>query len=956
VNYGIQDWPLMRTPDNVALADMINAMDIKWAYIDTSMRYTALNDNLAQWLDIDSEELVGKQVLEIIDEQGVKKLTPLWAKVLEGKTASIKDYITFVGHGPKFINLTYIPDIQDDKVIGFYACFQDSTEQNRTISILEGLHAYTSDTSLSFTEKINGLLSLGRTAFNLPLALISRISDDKYFVKYSSTPNGEISPGDTFDVNGTYCVHTLAADGPTAFNHAGNSEIKNHPCYKDFALESYIGTPLLVNGLRYGTLNFSGPEVTINEFTHNDLNLIQLLARWIGNELSRNSVEKSLNRQQKLLESMSQQGRIGAWELDLVKNTVYWSSMTKIIHEVPKDFVPDLEKGIFFYKEGYSRDRITEVIGHCIESGTPCHEELQLVTAKGNEIWVLATGNAEFENGVAVKIFGSFQDIDARVKTELELKLAKEEAEMAVRSKGAFLANMSHEIRTPMNGVIGMLNLLKNSSLTEEQLHYANLASTSGHSLINLINDILDFSKIEAGKLDLECIDFDLSILMGDFSESMAFSAQEKGLELVLDYKNNNSKFVKGDPGRLNQVLTNLTGNAIKFTHEGCIVISVEDRPHYSDANKCLLEFCVKDTGIGIDPKKQISLFEKFTQADDSTTREYGGTGLGLSIARQICMLMNGDITLSSELGKGSEFSFTIEMQMSDKNSETKFELSFENNKIVLFSEVDEIRSIACAQLKRMGANQVECLSLQKSKNPAELVTDSTQILIIDIPVKKQLDIKKLDGLIKYAAGKPCTSILLSEISKCEALKQQYGSQVDVIIPKPLTPHELIRFMRQFKQDPGGLNKMFSSIDVKDEIQPSKALAMKRFTKLLLVEDNLINQEVAKELLLDMGYTADIANNGQEALNILNDNQSDPYDVILMDCQMPEMDGYQATEGIRIGQAGAEYLNVPIIALTANAMKGDKQKCLDAGMDDYLSKPIDPVKLEAKLDHYLRKR
>jgi signal transduction histidine kinase/CheY-like chemotaxis protein len=952
----------MINPDKSTLSHIIDSMDLMWAYIDQTKHYQAVSPKLAKWLKADPLSFVGKKVSDVLSQDSIEKLTPIWDQVLLGKTVTLKDYITYLGHSRRFIHLVYIPELKDGKVVGFYACFHDNTEQNRTIDILLGLHSYTSDTSLTFTEKINGLLTLGRSAFNLPLALISRIVGDNYLVKYSSTPNGEISPGDSFNVNGTYCVHTLKADGPVAYNHAGISEIKNHPCYLDFGLESYIGTPLIVNGLRYGTLNFSGPGVTEDEFSNTDFKLIQLLAQWIGSELSKNSAEKALNRQQKLFEAMSLQGRIGAWELDLVKNTVYWSSMTKIIHEVPDDFVPSIEKGIFFYKEGYSRDRISAVIDICIKTGEPWNEELQLVTAKGNDIWVVATGNVEIENGIPVRLFGSFQDIDARVKTKLELKLAKEEAELAkeeaeraARTKSAFLANMSHEIRTPMNGVIGMLNILKNSVLTDEQLHYINLASTSGESLLDLINDILDFTKIEAGKLNLESIDFDLSLMIGNFAEVMAFRAQERGLELLLDYSNLDLNFVKGDPGRLKQVLINLVGNAIKFTREGSIVISVSDHPHKTDSTKCWLKFSVKDTGIGIEEKKQLTLFEKFTQADDSTTREYGGTGLGLSIARQICQLMGGDISISSEMGNGSDFSFTVELERSDKDTGLMSNLTLKNDEIIFFSETESVRELGLNQFKRLGVNKFQCMSLNEVEDPCKYITDTTQLLIIDIPVKILIDTDKLDALVEYTSTKNCTVLVFTVISQAEILKDKFKDKIDAIVAKPVTPCVFVKFINQYNLDPNGLANIFINVSPHDELSSSKLTAKKRFSKILLVEDNMINQVVAKELLQSIGYSADIADNGRIALELLKDNQTDTYDVILMDCQMPEIDGYQATERIRLGEAGAAYLQVPIIALTANAMKGDRQKCLDAGMNDYLSKPINPDKLELKLDQYLHK-
>lgn len=933
------------------LGKIIEVMAVNWAYLSTDRVFLGLNSGLSKWLGVSEDQVLGKSVMDIFGQAAADKLAPYWQKVIKGDCVSVSDYIPFLHDDSRFISISYFPDFKKNKVVGFYICFQDITEDNRTIKTLQSIHALTSNYHLSLTDKINQLLKLGCEAFDLPLALVSHIVEDQYVVKYSHTPNGEISPGDTFNVNGTYCIHTLNANAPTAYNHAGNSEIKDHPCYQDFGLESYIGTPLIVDGRRYGTVNFSGAEITDHIFGKHDLSLIQLLAQWIGNELTRFKIDQNLNRQQKLLESMSQQGRIGAWEVDLVQNKIFWSSMTKIIHEVEPDFTPDLETAIFFYKEGESRDRINQLVAEAVESGKSWHEELQLVTAKGNEIWVAATGNVEKENGSVVKLFGSFQDIDAKVKSEQELTLAKEDAEQAARSKSAFLANMSHEIRTPMNGVIGMLNMLKKSDLTEEQTRFVNLASTSGESLLNLINDILDFTKVEAGKLRLENIDFDLLAMLGDFAEAMAYSAQKKGIELIIDGEGLKTRYMKGDPSRLNQILTNLIGNAIKFTHEGHVIIKIDDE-HKKETNKRILRFTIRDTGIGIDQEKQRVLFDKFTQADDSTTREYGGTGLGLSIAKQLCELMNGHISVDSEVGKGSSFTFDIEMDVSEKNISDSSHKKFLNDNIVVASNNIAYKKIATRQLYTWGASSVESNTLSEIKEINKKVENGANILFLDIPIDDE-DLSKAENVVSKIDHEKCHIILLSKIEACEAVSRKFVDRVDAVIQKPVTPYELNTIAKLLKTNPEKLGDIFITSRISKSFETPKAQAQRRFTRILLVEDNMINQEVAKELLSEIGFTADIANNGKEAIQILKESVTDPYDLVLMDCQMPEMDGYEATRAIRNGSAGENYNQIPIVALTANAMKGDKQKCLGAGMDDYLSKPINPARLEAKLAYYL---
>jgi CheY-like chemotaxis protein len=367
---------------------------------------------------------------------------------------------------------------------------------------------------------------------------------------------------------------------------------------------------------------------------------------------------------------------------------------------------------------------------------------------------------------------------------------------------------MSHEIRTPMNGVIGMLNLLRKELLSDQQRHYITLAQSSAESLLSLINDILDFSKIEAGKLDIEKIDFHLHDLFTDFSAAMAPQVQEQGLEFVVDIQGLGQRMVQGDPGRIRQVLTNLLGNALKFTKQGRLTIEARLESDQAGDDYCL--YCdITDTGIGIPADKLTHLFDSFTQADSSTTRQFGGTGLGLAIVRQLCRLMGGGVDVSSEVGLGSRFGFYIPLGHSDV--------------------------LAVSPERRFGVHH----------HDAEKTIEAE----------------------------------------------------------------------------------------------AQSFARKR---LLLVEDNAINQQVVLGLLSDMGLSPDVAANGLEALEAMkHDKNVACYDLILMDCQMPEMDGYTATRKIRQGELGDYYRDIPIVALTANAMLGDRENCFAAGMSDYLAKPID---------------
>ncbi|WP_293746160.1 histidine kinase dimerization/phospho-acceptor domain-containing protein [uncultured Paraglaciecola sp.] len=284
--------------------------------------------------------------------------------------------------------------------------------------------------------------------------------------------------------------------------------INNHPCYEALSLESYIGAPLIVEGERYGTINFSSPDARDKDFSAYELELIWLFSQWISNEITRSKTERRLSKQRKMLEIMSNQGRIGAWELNVKTSDLYWSQMTKEIIGVSKDFKPNIANSSTFYKPGDNLERITKLVKRAMTTGEPWHEELQIITPSGQERWVAAIGEAIFENNKCVRMYGSFQDIDEKIENQLALTQAKERAEAAALAKSQFLANMSHEIRTPMNGILGMLQWFKETPLNDQQTYNLQIARTSAESLLSLLNDILDLSKIEAGKVELENINF----------------------------------------------------------------------------------------------------------------------------------------------------------------------------------------------------------------------------------------------------------------------------------------------------------------------------------------------------------------------------------------------------------------------------------------------------------------
>ena len=641
---------------------------------------------------------------------------------------------------------------------------------------------------------------------------------------------------------------------------------------------------------------------------------------------------------------------VGIWDYDVVNNILVWDDAMYLIFGV----LPEKFSGAYeAWESGLhpdDKESAVENLQMSLRGEKDFDTEFRTVWPDGSVHYIKANGVVQRDGeGRAVRMIGTNWDItEARLAAERisqssmelqqinrELLAAKAEAERANLAKSEFLAHMSHEIRTPMNGIIGMTGVALNTKLTAEQREYLTMVKSSADALLTVINDILDFSKIEAGKFQLDSVEFSLRECLGDTMKSLANRVEGKKLELACRFHTDVPDALTGDPGRLRQIIVNLVGNAIKFTSEGEVVleVSVESQGE----GTCCLHFAVSDTGIGVPFAKQQMIFEAFTQADASTTREYGGTGLGLPISAKLVGLMNGRIWVRSEAGVGSTFHFTAQFHLVANAREKPTPQALRKMRGLRVLVVDDNATNRRILQEILGQWHMEPTLAESGAAAIESVRSAVdsgtpfQLVLLDFQMPK------MDGLavaleLQKSASLPI--VMMTSGLGIEDLRRSRKNGIAACLTKPVKPSELLEaILATISRSHDGGRITAQSLPVAP--QESRPL------RVLLAEDNIVNQKLATMLLEERGHVVVVASNGRKALEAF-DQQS--FDLVLMDVQMPEIDGFQATKAIRDREKSTGR-HTPIIAMTAHAMRGDRERCLASGMDGYVTKPFEPEHL-----------
>lgn len=651
-------------------------------------------------------------------------------------------------------------------------------------------------------------------------------------------------------------------------------------------------------------------------------------------------------RLQDMLDQSNEIAKIGSWEYDASKNALACSPITKKIYGVPNDREPSLE-GMFSFYSKEDAETLKNAIHSSLQRSQSFDMELKMTAADAREKWVRIIGRTR-EGEAKGKVYGIFQDITKMKTYEISLIGEKQKAEAASKSKSEFLANMSHEIRTPLNGVIGFTDLLMKTELSGSQKEYMHTVYNSANHLLDMINDVLDFSKIEAGKLEMNMEKMDLFELCDQTMDIIKHQAHDKGLEILLDISPDMDRFIYADSVRLRQILTNLLGNAVKFTHTGEVELKVRQGQDLdADGNKKNFLFSIRDTGVGIAEHNLDKIFKAFDQEDASTTRKFGGTGLGLTISNRLLNFMGSSLHVESKLNHGSVFSFAVGFETFHEPPETSKQLKSKVKKVLVVDDNQNNRIILRDMLKlsnidsELVENGIEALQILEERSNYDLM-----IIDYNMPYMNGVEvIQHIREKFHLNAEDLPIMLLHSSIKDTDIKKACEKYAVKFNLSKPI----MLRNLRNVLEKVGSANGIMEVS--MEEGQPSQGLQLLT-SNILVVEDNPVNRFLARTLLQKIMPQAQImeAHDGSQAVECV---AKDKYDLIFMDIQMPVMSGFEATKKIR--DMEGDESRTPIIALTARGIKGEKERCLEQGMDDYVTKPVIYETLKGVLSNFLLK-
>jgi len=675
-----------------------------------------------------------------------------------------------------------------------------------------------------------------------------------------------------------------------------------------------------------------------------DLRLVEAGAHLAGNAIERLRAEQTLRENAERFDLAEKAASFGVWQLDTEGEKLTISGgFASLIGWTKQPLRLSLEQ---WREIAHPDDRaqFEAAVERALTTKEPFQAEFRIVRPDGTMRWLRNQARVEDRDQGSKQLVGASIDVTEHKHMLISLQQARVAAEAANQAKSEFLANMSHEIRTPLNGIIGMTELALETRLSREQREYLETVKLSADSLLIVINDVLDFSKIEAGKIELEVLSFNLPNCMEECLKTLALRADEKGLELLCDIAPEVPELVEGDSARLRQILLNLVGNAVKFTHQGEVAVRAELEGEEGDC--CTIRFTVADTGIGIPPEKQKFIFDPFTQADTSTTRKYGGTGLGLTISARLVAMMGGKIWLQSDVGHGTQFYFTVNMRFLARKAEraTLAPLAvLHGMKVLIVDDNGTNRRILRGMLKPWQPQIVDVESGEQALKELEAAGEAGapyRLVLTDMHMPSMDGFDLVEQIRSRSRFSPVAIMMLTSAGHLGDAERCRQLGVTCYLLKPIRKGELL----------GAILSVLGKSQVPEALPDIQPATPGRELSILLAEDNRVNQTVATRTLEKLGHSVVIANNGAEALSLLASRR---FDLVLMDIQMPEMDGLTATQRIREREL-ATQTHIPIIAMTAHAMKGDRERCLEAGMDGYVSKPISMKDLQEAISGVTR--